>query len=128
MANPGSEAREQGDDLVPFGEYCYHTWAASDPQTRTLYFEMAPSDRCPYWQATDHGTIRCHRIGKEAIVEWVDYRDNLRKAEAALGAEGLARARKTPDCLTDEIKICGINLHIPGWDEPEVNDVLTWRD
>lgn len=115
------------DDLIPRGDHCYHSWAASDPATREVYMLMHPQDTCPYWRETRHGTIRCERLGVEAVIEWSDYENNVRMAEATFGVEGFERIRVPSTFLTDQIKICKIHPDVPGYDEPEGDDVLNWR-
>lgn len=115
------------DDLIPRGEYCYDTRAASDPVTRETHLLMANHDTCPYWCVTAHGTVRCDRLGVEAVIESGDYNLNLALATAVLGAEVLARVRVSATFLTDQIKICAINVDVPGFDEPDGDDLLSWR-
>lgn len=118
------------DDLIPRGDHCYHTWAASDPATRQPYLVIEPHDTCPFWRPTAHGTIRCEHLGVEAVIEAADYDGNLRLATAALGAETLARIRSSATFLPDQIKICNIHPDVPGFEVPEggAGDVLTWKD
>jgi hypothetical protein len=123
----GMSAAEFDDDLIPRGDCCYDTRAASDPNDRTVYLIVASQDTCPYWRPTDHGTILCERLDVEAIIEWDDYTDNLRQATTALGDEALARIRVSATFLTDQIKICNINTEVPGFDEPIGHD-LDWQD
>lgn len=115
------------DDLIPRGDYCYHVWAVSDLATRGVYLDMHPNEICPYWLKTGHGTIRCERMGVEAVIEWGDYDENLRMAEAALGVAGLARVCISATYLTDQIKVCDIHPEVPGFDAPQGEDVLNWR-
>lgn len=115
------------DELVPFGDYCYHRWAVSDIVTRETCLVTEPHNICPYWQMTDHGTIRCERIGREAVIDDHEYIAHLHLAETILGVDGLERIRTSSSLLGDQIKICDINPDVPGLDEPEGEDLLTWR-
>jgi hypothetical protein len=83
---------------------------------------IEPHNTCPHWLVTDHGTVRCDRVGLEAITDWGDYDENLAAAEAALTPEGFARIRTSSTFLGDQIKICDIHPAVPGFDDVDTDD------
>lgn len=110
--------------LIPQGEYCYQVveLPAGELQLNPSLEEFGKERReadyiwgykrvlCPYWQVTDHGTVRCEYLAVEAVMEH-DYEAHLDQALKHFGTEqALAAVRVGALRLPDEIKICEINL------------------
>jgi hypothetical protein len=119
------------DNLIPFGSFCYRVVALADHEPSLvmsprfgLEVREAPFGKrakrvlCPYWRETDHGTVRCDRLGKEAVLD-LDFNKNVRLALAFFGSkQALDSIRSSSYLLPDEVKICGIN-DPDNADEPE---------
>lgn len=118
--------------VIPHGEFCYQVMELPDGELQlSLSLEAFGKELrdvdyiwgykrvlCPYWQVTDHGTVRCEYLAVEAVMEH-DYEVHLDQALAHFGTEqALAAVRVSASLLTDEIKICAINLP----DENDEND------
>lgn len=110
--------------LIPQGVYCYQVVELPDgelppnPPLEMFGKELREASYacgykrvlCPYWQFTDHGTVRCEYLAVEAVMEH-DYEAHLDQALKHFGTEqALAAVRVGALRLPDEIKICEINL------------------
>jgi len=115
--------------LIPHGEYCYQVVELQagelqpNPPLEAFGKKLREASYacgykrvlCPYWQVTDHGTVRCDYLALEAVVEH-DYQAHFDQALKHFGTEqALAAVRVSASLLPDEIKICKINL-------PDEND------
>jgi hypothetical protein len=111
--------------LIPHGEYCYRVveLAEGEPQPPLDQIDSFGKHRreasyawgykrvlCPYWQVTDHGTVRCDYLAVEAVMEH-NYQQHLDQAIKHFGTpQALEAIRVSAIWLTDEIKVCDINL------------------
>jgi len=108
--------------LIPPGPYCYWIKEIQDQEILGTDIEYFGKDLreypyagnykeilCPYYHRTDYGTVRCEYVDEE-------YLDGLddQAAEKIIQHFGTDKVLKErfpyDDYLSDEIKICGINL------------------
>ncbi len=118
-------------DGVPAGEYCYQRTAATaadyvplDPalagvEVRVYVSRGMKFSRCPHWQTTEHGTVRCELLDVEVLDEHGDYAAALAMATAHFGELEVDAKVGRSWMLADEIKICDINLDEPDEGEGE---------
>ncbi|HPK01179.1 MAG TPA: hypothetical protein PLS90_01855 [Candidatus Sumerlaeota bacterium] len=113
-------------DQIPQGDYCYESHIPggedNDPELAAclkdgetlnaayfvLWVEKHKERNCPYWEATDYGTVKCHYLEEEALgLDEEDYE----KALAQFGSEEeLARNCTDNFCLADACRSCRLVL------------------
>ena len=116
-------------DAVPAGNYCYRrTYLAEGENPTTDWDRLGREVReysgrgikfslCPHWTLTEHGTVRCELLNVEVLSEREDFLVALAKATAHFGElEADAKVGRSSS-LSDEVKICKVNLDEP--DDPE---------
>ncbi len=113
-------------NAVPAGTYCYRLsvlaegeilttdWARLGREVREYSGRGFKFSLCPHWTLTVHGTVRCELLNVEVLSQREDYLVALAKATAHFGELEVDAKVGRSSLLTDEVKICKINL-----DEPE---------
>jgi hypothetical protein len=116
-------------DAVPAGDYCYRLtplaegevvttdWTRFGREAREYSSHGRKFSLCPYWTLTEHGTVRCELLNVEVLSEREHYSVALAKATAHFGEFAVDAKVGRSTSLSDEAKICKINLDEP--DEPE---------
>ncbi len=112
--------------LIPDGPYCYRvelkeeSFANGDVRRygKELreYSHHGPwkAVLCPYWQRTEHGTIRCQFAGDECLDDQdPEAREKSARHFKALGLDPCLSS----SWLGDECKICGIREEWPEDDD-----------
>lgn len=107
--------------LIPAGAYCYRVVGLRDGEELPTDFGRFGNDLreagyhrgrkrvlCPYWQVTDHGTIRCDYLDLEVLDE--SDRDARRQVAEHFGTGKAAFRIGTCCLLADEVKVCEINV------------------
>ncbi|MGH8461611.1 MAG: hypothetical protein ACRESS_08405 [Stenotrophobium sp.] len=110
---------EKSTDVIPEGPFCYRVVEKLPGETFTgdssrfgmelrewSYRGNLKEVLCPYWQRTEHGTVRCEFLGRE-YVEPIS--DEYPIALAYFGSEAAMSHLERSQLIPDEIKICGIN-------------------
>lgn len=119
--------------LIPVGEFCYRIVELApgevlsrehDRYGRDLrefpYHRGTKCVLCPYWQRTNHGTVRCEYLGKEVLDdEAEDWGQALALATEYFGAGQVDQKVGRSWALADEIKVCGVNEDADEGDEEE---------
>lgn len=119
--------------LIPVGDFCYarvplEVGEALEPwdsercgrELREVPTRGGKRVLCPFWQRTDHGTVRCAFTGDE---EWENA--GVYDAVGELFGYPAAHARfRPPHVLEDEIKTCGVNED-DGDDDTDEDGVLS---
>jgi hypothetical protein len=63
---------------------------------------------CPYWQRTDHGTVKCLFTGAEVFDDTLDADHAVALSTGRLG-KAKASELRWHWALPDEVKICAVN-------------------
>lgn len=98
--------------LIPEGQFCYQTIRVEVVDEKGYVkdiYSVNPYDRCPYWQRTDYGTVRCLFLGREVVDEYGG-NNAIQKITQHFGEEKALEQFEYCSDLADEIKICRINL------------------
>ena len=105
---------------IPPGPFCYRVLPVREGEVLSAdiaqygrglrEFAYGPGYKamlCPYWQRTDHGTVKCLFVGAEVLDEAPGYPQSRALLAARIGRQA---AESFPTCSTleDEIKICGM--------------------
>jgi hypothetical protein len=122
--------------LIPSGHFCYRTVPSDGneqlgPSSPLLGrdFREAKWTRyekmilCPYWEHTDHGTVRCEYLKREELA-WQSDEHHL--AVAHFGKEVVSRMETQSD-LADMLKECDVRPEGPDRDLPS-NWAEFWAD
>jgi hypothetical protein len=111
------------DKTVPKGEFCYTILKIADGEILSndiarfgydlrefKYHNDAKEVLCPYWNRTNHGTIRCDKLDLEVYDEDICYADARKLALEHFGEAEIDNRVKHSSLLAEEIKVCDINL------------------
>lgn len=92
--------------LIPVGSYCYSggTWDSE----RGIYVTKP----CPYWQATNYGTVKCSFLNEESLTPEAGSRGDTSREKAYRHFGGVEATWTSIDefsLLWDQVKECGEN-------------------
>lgn len=112
---------EKDESLIPEGEYCYRVAALAEGEVLVVDWDRFGKDLreagyanhrkrilCPYWQATDYGTVRCNFLDREVFDDFFD--GPKKRIVEHFGSENALDRFERDWALPDEIKVCGINV------------------
>lgn len=109
--------------LIPVGQFCYRIEEIAPGEVLSRELDRYGRDLrefpyrrgtkcvlCPYWQRTNHGTVRCEYLGKEVHdEEAMDRALARRQATEYFGADRVNEQVGWSSDLADEYKVCGVN-------------------
>ncbi|HMV55320.1 MAG TPA: hypothetical protein PLV48_14770 [Rhodocyclaceae bacterium] len=121
---------DKDESLIPVGEFCYRVVDLAEGEVLVFDPERFGKDLreadctkstkrilCPYWQATDYGTVRCNFLDVDACDGIED--ETRARIVAHFGSEDAVDRIVRDWALPDEIKVCGINVDDDDEDEDE---------